>query len=206
MTAGHTGYTGTSVVVDFDAQAFAILLTNRVHPVRTGPSTNPARRAWAQGLAMAQPVDPVAGRTAWFTGVTDATTSTLTATLSGPAPDGARLSFDAWLDMESTDPLTLETTSDGTTWTALPFTLRDRGTVTSTDGTVAVSGIRAWEQARADLPAGSTAVRWRMVTDPLYHGRGVYVDAVRAVGRGVLLDGEKDASAFAADGWVVARR
>ncbi|GAA1896443.1 serine hydrolase [Lapillicoccus jejuensis] len=206
VTAGHTGYTGTSVVVDFDAQGFAILLTNRVHPVRTGPSTNPARRAWAQGLALAQPVQPVAGRTAWFTGVTDATTSTLTATLTRPAPAGARLSFDTWLDMEETDPLTLETTSDGTTWTALPFTLRDRGTVTQTDGTVALSGVRAWEQARADLPAGATAVRWRMVTDALYLGRGVYVDSVRAVGGGVLLDGEEDASAFVADGWVAAAR
>ncbi len=54
-TAGHTGYTGTSLVVDFDAQTFAVLLTNRVHPRRDTASTNPARCAWAQGLAAACP-------------------------------------------------------------------------------------------------------------------------------------------------------
>ena len=50
-TAGHTGFTGTSVVLDFRTRAFAILLTNRVHPVRTGGSIHPARRAWADALA-----------------------------------------------------------------------------------------------------------------------------------------------------------
>jgi len=55
VTAGHTGYTGTSVVVDFDAQTFAVLLTNRVHPSRDTASTNPARCAWARGLAAASP-------------------------------------------------------------------------------------------------------------------------------------------------------
>lgn len=62
-TAGHTGYTGTSVVIDFDTQAFAILLTNRVHPTRDGGSINEARRIWAQGLAMAQPGHPPVGET-----------------------------------------------------------------------------------------------------------------------------------------------
>ena len=44
-TAGHTGYTGTSIVIDFDSRSFAILLTNRVHPSRNWGSNNPARRA-----------------------------------------------------------------------------------------------------------------------------------------------------------------
>lgn len=61
-TAGHTGYTGTSVVIDFDTQSFAILLTNRVHPSRDGGSINGARRIWAQGLAMAQPAHPRSAR------------------------------------------------------------------------------------------------------------------------------------------------
>lgn len=53
-TAGHTGYTGTSLVIDFTAGSFAILLTNRVHPSREWGSTNPARQAWARGLARAR--------------------------------------------------------------------------------------------------------------------------------------------------------
>lgn len=203
QTAGHTGYTGTSIVIDFAASAFAILLTNRVHPSRSWGSTNGARRAWAQGLAMAQPVRPSEGRTAWFTGTTDATTSTLTAPLRYAAPaGGAALSFDVWLAQESTDPLTLEVSADGgSSWAAMPFDLRDRGTVVHTDGSVALSGTRRWMQARATLPAGTDAVRWRMVTDPVNHGRGVYVDGVLVVGRGILLDGERHPEVFVAQGW-----
>ncbi len=75
--AGHTGYTGTSVVIDFASRSFAILLTNRVHPSRSWGSINPARRAWAQGLALAMPVRPAKGDVAWFTGAQDAATATL---------------------------------------------------------------------------------------------------------------------------------
>ena len=53
-TAGHTGYTGTSLVIDFDTGSFAILLTNRVHPSRDWGGNNPSRRAWARGLARAR--------------------------------------------------------------------------------------------------------------------------------------------------------
>lgn len=35
---GHTGFTGTSVWMDLEADLFAVLLTNRVHPVRTNDS------------------------------------------------------------------------------------------------------------------------------------------------------------------------
>ncbi|MCQ2140262.1 MAG: serine hydrolase [Bacteroidales bacterium] len=35
-TIGHTGYTGTSMVLDFDTNTAVILLTNRVHPYDTG--------------------------------------------------------------------------------------------------------------------------------------------------------------------------
>jgi CubicO group peptidase (beta-lactamase class C family) len=52
-TAGHTGFTGTSVVIDFMTRSFAILLTNRVHPSRDWGSVNVARREWAHGLAAA---------------------------------------------------------------------------------------------------------------------------------------------------------
>jgi CubicO group peptidase (beta-lactamase class C family) len=42
---GHTGFTGTSLVVDPGTRAVVVLLTNRVHPDRRGPSVNPARAA-----------------------------------------------------------------------------------------------------------------------------------------------------------------
>lgn len=42
---GHTGFTGTSLVVDPTTRAVVVLLTNRVHPDRNGPSVNPVRAA-----------------------------------------------------------------------------------------------------------------------------------------------------------------
>jgi len=55
-TAGHTGYTGTSFVIDKASRSIAILLANRVHPSRDWGSVNPARRAVADGLAEAMAV------------------------------------------------------------------------------------------------------------------------------------------------------
>lgn len=52
-TIGHTGYTGTSLVIDLERQAYVILLTNRVHPNRGWGSVNPARVIAANGLAAA---------------------------------------------------------------------------------------------------------------------------------------------------------
>jgi CubicO group peptidase (beta-lactamase class C family) len=62
-TAGHTGYTGTSLVIDFSSRSFVILLTNRVHPRRSWGSVNPALVTAAQGLAEAIAVRPRSGRT-----------------------------------------------------------------------------------------------------------------------------------------------
>jgi len=53
LTAGHTGYTGTSLVINLRSHAFVILLTNRVHPSRRWGTINPARRAVARDLARA---------------------------------------------------------------------------------------------------------------------------------------------------------
>ena len=50
-TVGHTGFTGTSVVLDLDRRAVAVLLTNAVHPQRGTAPINPLRAAWATGLA-----------------------------------------------------------------------------------------------------------------------------------------------------------
>ena len=206
-TAGHTGYTGTSMVIDFASHSFAILLTNRVHPSRSWGSNNAARREWARGLALAMGVRPSQGDTAWWSGARDGATSTLTAPVTVPAR-GGRLSFDLFLDTEETDLLHLETSADGgKTWQALPFDARDRGDVTHSDGTAAGSGDRHWMQARADLAPGEQLVRWRYTTDGAYLGRGVFVDDVFAQGAGgVLLDGERTSGLFSAEGWAAVSR
>ncbi len=206
-TAGHTGYTGTSIVIDFDSRSFAVLLTNRVHPSREWGSNNQARREWARGLALAMPVEPRRGRSAWEAGTVDATEATLTAPVTVPA-GGARLSFDLFVDTEDSDVLTLETSADGgDTWAPLPFAMRDRGPAEQTDGTVSGEHGRRWAQARAELAPGDRLLRWRMTTDASQLGRGVLVDGVRAAaGHRVLLDGERHAEVFDAVGWSVVGR
>ncbi len=118
-TAGHTGYTGTSIVIDRESRSFVILLTNRVHPSRNWGSNNVARRAVARDMAMAIPVKPQHGPTAWFSGIGDARTATLTVPVKlGAAP--SRLNFDLWYDTEKTDVVVLESSSDGgSTWQEL---------------------------------------------------------------------------------------
>jgi len=194
-------------VIDTMSHSFAIVLSNRVHPSRSWGSNNPARRAAAQGLALSLGVEPRHGSTAWFSGTKDATTATLTTTALD-VPSRSSLAFDLFVDTESSDPMTLESSPDGgSTWRPVPFSVRDRGTVTQTDGTIATSGTRRWLQASADLAPGLQQLRWRYTTDALYAGRGVYVDGVRVTGqRGVVLDGERHPEAFVAQGWTEARR
>jgi CubicO group peptidase (beta-lactamase class C family) len=205
-TAGHTGYTGTSIVIDFDSRSFAILLTNRVHPSRDWGSNNPARRAVVQGLALALGVGPRHGKDAWFSGTTDNATTTLSTKVAVPA-DGAKLAFDLFVDTEDTDLLYLETSADGTTWTKVPFTVRDRGAVVDHDGSISGSGDRHWHQVTAELGTGEQTIRWRYTSDPLYQGRGVYVDGVKITsGSGELLDGERTPESFTATGWRLSRR
>ncbi|GAA1607945.1 serine hydrolase domain-containing protein [Kribbella sancticallisti] len=205
-TAGHTGYTGTSLVIDFDSRSFAILLTNRVHPSRNWGSNNPARRAVVQGLALALGVGPRHGKDAWFSGTTDASTATLAAKVAVPA-EGARLSFDLFVDTEESDLLYLESSADGTTWTPVPFTVQDRGPVVEADGAISGSGDRHWHQVWAELGAGDQTLRWRYASDPLYQGRGVYVDGVKITsGDEMLFDGERTPESFVATGWRLSRR
>ncbi len=207
-TAGHTGYTGTSIVIDFSSRSFAILLTNRVHPSRDWGSINLARREWAHGLAASMGIRPRHGDTAWFTGAANATTTTLTTPTLPVGAGGARLGFDLFLDTEETDLLRLERSTDGgATWTALPFDVVDRGQTEPADGVVSGAGTRRWVQVRADLPAGSQQLRWRHTTDGGYLGRGVAVDDVVVQGPGgILFDGEKTPDAFTAVGWRLAAR
>ena len=207
-TAGHTGYTGTSIVIDFTSRSFAILLTNRVHPSRSWGSINIARREWAHGLAAAMGIRPKHGDTAWFTGADNAATTTLT-TQPFTAPEGgARLGFDLFLDTEETDLLHLERSTDGgASWSPVPFEVVDRGTTEPADGVVSGSGVRRWVQVRSDLPEGTQQLRWRHTTDGGYLGRGVAVDEVLVQGPGgALLDGEKTPDVFLSEGWVLRGR
>ncbi|GLW31081.1 serine hydrolase domain-containing protein [Actinoplanes regularis] len=62
VTFGHTGFTGTSIVVDPLDQSFLILLSNRVHPDRAWGTNDVARRALAHTFAAAHPALLADGR------------------------------------------------------------------------------------------------------------------------------------------------
>jgi hypothetical protein len=193
ITAGHTGFTGTSIVIDPTSKSFVILLTNRVHPSRDWGSNNPARRDVARDMALAIPVKAREGRTSWFSGVGDARTATLTvpARLQG---EESRLSFDLWYDTEETDVVTLESSTDGgATWLEL-------GHWSGWSG-------KQWHRQSVDLGAlsGDVQLRWRYTSDPLYQGRGVYVDGIHVTSGGhTVFDDSRhtDAGAVQVDGWV----
>jgi CubicO group peptidase (beta-lactamase class C family) len=192
-TAGHTGFTGTDLVIDPASRSFVILLTNRVHPSRSWGSINLAREAVAIGLAKALAVHPRHGRDAWYTGIGDASTATLTTPVlhsAGPV----RVNFDAFVDTEDTDRLVLESSVDGTTWQAVPLTAHGPGAPSGPAQTLSGAGHRKWWHVQAHVQqAADITFRWRFTTDSRYTGRGVFVDSILVTdGDRVLLNGEKE--------------
>ncbi|MFC9161536.1 serine hydrolase [Streptomyces fungicidicus] len=208
-TAGHTGFTGTSLVLDPTTDSFLVVLGNSVHPVRGWRSGSAPRVAAASQLARAVPVRPARGRTAWFSGMAGSATATLTLPALDTSAGAARLRCALWWDTEpGADVLALEASADGGTgWRAVPFTTsrpggqpepHPAGTATGWSG-------RVWHEVGAALPAApALALRWRYTTDRLYVGRGAYVDALR-VGTpdGRLFDDGRraDAARVRAEGW-----
>ncbi|MEV3937523.1 serine hydrolase [Glycomyces sp. NPDC049804] len=200
VTVGHTGYTGTSLVLDPLAGTMLVLLTNRVHPTRNWGTASAYRRAASRPMGRAVPVKPKTGRTAWYAGQADAVTATLTAVLPR-ATSGAKASFALWYDTEATDEAVLEASADGATWTAVPLSLRTEDHCWRTEGVFSGFAGRRWIQADAVLPDGAARVRWRYTSDPAYQGRGVYVDKVRVKEGRALLCEDAD---LVPDGWELA--
>jgi CubicO group peptidase (beta-lactamase class C family) len=208
-TAGHTGFTGTSLVLDPTTDSFLIVLGNSVHPVRSWRSGSAPRVAAANNLARAVPVRPRYGRDAWFSGMASTTTATLTLPALDTSSGGARLRCALWWDTEpQADALALEATTDGgATWQPVPFATT-RPAETHPTGTVTGWSGRVWHRLTADLPAHPRlALRWRYTTDRLYVGRGAYVDGLRVgAADGLLFDETRssDAERITAVGWVPA--
>jgi CubicO group peptidase (beta-lactamase class C family) len=208
-TAGHTGFTGTSLVLDPTTDSFLVVLGNSVHPVRGWRSGSAPRVATANNLARAVPVRPAHGRTAWFSGMASATAATLALPALDTSPGGARLRCALWWDTEPrSDVLALEATTDGgATWRPVPFTTARRGEGPQQHPSGSVTGFsgRVWHRLTADLPAArGLTLRWRYATDRLYVGRGAYVDGLRVeAGDGVLVDEARpaDAARIVATGW-----
>jgi CubicO group peptidase (beta-lactamase class C family) len=192
VTFGHTGFTGTSVVIDPIAHSFLIVLSNRVHPDRNWGTNAVARRALARTFADALPV----GR-GWRADRRDGATVTLTAALPRPALTGATASFLLWYDTEPRyDTLFADTSTDGGAgWHPLPMTLRAGRDAFSSDGSLTGYGGRHWWRVTAVVPPGTTHLRWRYATDASAQGRGVYLGRVHVTGSGT--------PAITTDGWTL---
>lgn len=214
-TAGHTGFTGTSLVLDPTTDSFLIVLGNSVHPVRSWRSGSAPRVAAANQMARAAAVRPARGRTAWFSGMASAASATLTLPPLRIASSHARLSSALWWDTEpGSDFLFLEASADaGATWQPVPFTTVPTSQKPLPEPephpTGAVSGWsgRVWHRLDADLAVWhgkEVRLRWRYTTDQLYVGRGAYVNAVRVEdGNRTLFDESRpaDAARIEALGW-----
>ncbi|MEU3949733.1 serine hydrolase [Streptomyces sp. NPDC029526] len=208
-TAGHTGFTGTSLVLDPTTDSFLVVLGNSVHPVRSWRSGSAPRVAAADHLARAVPVRPARGRTAWFSGMAGSATATLTLPALDTSSGGARLRCALWWDTEpGSDALVLEASVDGgTTWEPVPFETRRPGAPARAHPTGSADGFsgRVWHALGAPLPsARGLTLRWRYTTDRLYVGRGAYVDGLRVeTPRGPLFDEARpaDARRVTARGW-----
>jgi hypothetical protein len=203
-TAGHTGYTGTTLVVDLRSRSIAILLSNRVHPNRGWGSINRARQVLANGLARAMALPPRHGRDYWFSSIGDATTATLsTQELPVRADSPVRVTYDAFVDSENSDHLVLESSGDGQQWNPVPVVAHGPGAPPGPTDFLAGHGHRTWWFVEATVPATpGIRLRWRFTTDPLYTGRGDAVDNIKITqGSRMLLDGEKQPSALVPLGW-----
>lgn len=208
-TAGHTGFTGTSLVLDPTTDSFLVVLGNSVHPVRTWRSGSAPRVAAGNNLARAVPVRPRQGRTAWFSGMASGASATLTLPALDTSAGGARLTCALWWDTEpQADVLALEASADGGgSWQPVPFVTaaRDGDPQEHPAGTVTGFSGRAWHRLTATLPpARSLTLRWRYTTDRLYVGRGAYVDEMRVeTPAGPLFDERRpaDAARIEAKGW-----
>ncbi|MFF0477080.1 serine hydrolase [Streptomyces sp. NPDC004284] len=221
-TAGHTGFTGTSLVLDPTTDAFLIVLGNSVHPVRSWRSGSAPRVAMADRLARAVPVRPARGRRApelsaspgqgglpWFSGMASGSTGTLTLP---PVPGAARVECALWWDTEpGADTARLEASRDGgETWEPVPFVTVRPGGAPEPHPAGAVGGWsgRVWHRLTAEVPEPGpfpVRLRWRYATDTRYVGRGVYVDGLRvldAAGRPLFDEARPaDGARMEAVGW-----
>jgi serine-type D-Ala-D-Ala carboxypeptidase len=177
---GHTGYTGTSIVVNRNNGTIAILLTNRVHPSRSTVTTNIARRQFARQVADAIPVEIPDG-SAWFSGYGDKLQRTLSTEVQLDKP--AKLTFESWHRLEAGyDYGYLEISEDGQNWKRAAVL-----TGSSID----------WDTVEADIPETTKFIRFHYKTDGSTNGRGWYIDNIKLV----TSDGDQAETNFIGEGW-----
>ncbi|MBD1378954.1 serine hydrolase domain-containing protein [Metabacillus arenae] len=186
-TLGHTGYTGTSLVISKENETIVVLLTNRVHPNRTTPAINPVRREVARKVADAIPIPAKKQHAMWFAGFGDQLENSLEANLS--LEKEAKLTFDSWYrmegraDSERPDHGSLQITKDGDKWETIKT----------------FKGFSSdWEHSELILPKDTKSIRFLYETDDYGNGRGWYLNNIK-----VLLSAKDQISVnWKSDSWI----
>ena len=209
----HTGFTGTSLVIDPLTETVVVLLTNSVHPTREWSTTSVTRREVSTCVAHALEVVPESVRSGWRAGDRDAATATLEISADLPGREPV-LEAELFAHLETAyDLLVLEVSADGgESWTPLPgrLTARHQEPVEIPDGTITGWGRRvAWTGTfplvdTSGPLSGEVQVRLALTTDGSTRGLGAWVGRLRVLDRRqVLVDTDRaaDREAVVADGW-----
>lgn len=168
-TVGHTGYTGTSIVVNRENHTIAILLTNRVHPSRNTVSLNGIRREFARHVADAIAAPIPKHNYAWFSGYGERLSREMQVNIPS---DSSILSFDTWyLTEANSDYGFIEASRDGIEWE------------NAAERMTGESG--GWKNITVALPEGTKHVRFRYQTDASVNGRGWYIGNMQVDGKEV---------------------
>lgn len=180
-TMGHTGFTGTSLVISPKNKTIAILLTNRVHPTRQTFSINQTRRLVARKAADAIPVAIPGHQKAWFAGYGDNKKSILQAEVNIQKP--STLIFQTWYRIEkAADFGKVESSQDGIFWHELDI----------------LTGASAqWQKQSYQLPIGTKFIRFQYATDNSVNGRGWYVLQPK-----IKTDNKKIMPKFTSEDWI----
>jgi len=159
-TSGHEGFTGTALTINTRNDIVTIVLTNRVHPNRHGPSSVTALHDINTDIANAIPVAPTAGGATWFSGYGDYLNRLLTAKIEPHNDD--KLSFQTWYRLQDGEDYgSIEASPDGVHWQVLDLLTG------SSDG---------WRSKTVTLPSNARYIQFRYRTDDKINGRGWYVD------------------------------
>lgn len=214
----HTGFTGTSLVIDPLTDTLVILLTNSVHPTREWSTTSVTRREVSTCVAHALGLVPKEVRDGWHAGSEDAATATLALAVELGADGAGRspeLHVELFAHLETAyDILTLEASADqGETWLPLSGRLEAKheepvevadGQITGWGRRVLWNGTFALTAGGGEPLSGEVQIRLRLDTDGSTRGLGAWVGRLRvAEGRKDVLDTDRpgDREQVVADGW-----
>ncbi|NMA78559.1 MAG: serine hydrolase [Actinomycetales bacterium] len=210
----HTGFTGTSLVIDPLTDTIVIMLANSVHPTREWSTTSVTRREVSTCVAHALGLVPEELRGGWRAGQEDETTATLDVALELEGRGAPELRMELLAHLETAyDVLTVEASADqGETWVPLaghleakhqpPVEIPD-GQITGWGRRVAWTGVFALMEGEEAL-VGEVQIRLSLTTDTATRGLGAWVGRIQVLeGRRALVDTDRDADRelVHADGW-----